>query len=115
MKLYIDDIRDPVRYLGQERGKEMTWVKEWWEAKRILFGNHTDLTEIHFDHYLGGQRTAGQLFEKVAYKVSGGRGFPMLTDIYLHSSDLSIVTNYIDKWAEKLAAVGVTLHNNSRG
>lgn len=115
MKLYIDDLRDPVKYLGAVRAEGMVWVKDWWGAKQILHGNHTEITEIHFDHYLGGKHTAGVLFQKVAHKRINGRGYPKLTDIYLHSSDLSIVEGFIDDYADRLAAVGVTLHNNSRG
>lgn len=115
MKVFIDDLRDPVRFLGKERGEGMTWVKEWWEAKNLLVGASEDITEIHFDHYLGGKRTAGQLFEMVAYRITRRRKWLNLKDIYLHSSDTSIVENYIDNWSERLAEVGVTLHNNSRG
>lgn len=115
MKLFIDDERDPMKYLGPERGHGVVWVKEWWEAKNILKGNQTELTEIHFDHYLGGRHTAGELFEHVAYRLTSGSSYQKLKDIYLHSSDLAIVERYIERWSEKLAAVGVTLHNNSRG
>lgn len=115
MKVFIDDLRDPIRFLGRERGEGMTWVKEWWEAKNLLIGASEDITEIHFDHYLGGKRTAGQLFEMVAYRITSRRKWLNLKDIYLHSSDMAIVEGYIDNWAERLAAVGVTLHNNSRG
>ena len=115
MKLYIDDMRDPKKELGEERAEGMVWIKEYWAAQTFLLQNEAELTEIHFDHYLDGTHTAGELVMMVTYRRTHNVGFKKLTDIYLHSSDESIVEDLIECVGERLAAVGVTVHNNSRG
>ncbi len=115
MKLYIDDLRDPKEELGEGRAVGMVWIKEYWEAQRFLLENEAELTEIHFDHYLAGTHTGGELVMMVAYRRLMKVAFKKLTDIYLHSSDESIVEDIIEEVGERLAAVGVTVHNNSRG
>jgi hypothetical protein len=108
--LYIDDLRDPVRYLGAERGGQMTWVKDWWEAKGVLRDHATTLEEIHFDHYLGDNHTGGQLFEMIMYRLDR---FPALKRCYLHSSDQVIVNRLIDRHDIKAKAHSVELIANS--
>lgn len=110
--LYIDDLRDPVRYLGEERGSQMTWAKTWREANRILKRHEASLEEIHFDHYLDTpNHTGGELFQMTMYRL--GRKYPNLKRCYLHSSDSCIVDELIEDWREKATEHGVELIANS--
>jgi len=110
--LYIDDLRDPVRYLGEDRGSKMTWTKTWREANRLLKQHEASLEEIHFDHYLEGpDHTGGELFLMVMYRL--GRKYPNLKRCYLHSSDSSIVDELIEDCREKATEYGVELIANS--
>ena len=110
--LYIDDLRDPVRYLGEGRGSKMTWAKTWREANRLLKEHEASLEEIHFDHYLDTRdHTGGDLFQTVMYRL--GRKYPSLKRCYLHSSDSCIVDELIEGWREKATEHGVELIANS--
>lgn len=113
--LYIDDLRDPVRYLGEDRGSKMTWAKTWREANRILKLHEASLEEIHFDHYLDTRdHTGGDLFQMVMFRLGrlGGK-YANLKRCYLHSSDSCIVDELIEAWREKAAEHGVELIANS--
>lgn len=109
--LYIDDLRDPVRYLGEARAKNMVWVKEWWEAKRLLRDHRATLEEIHFDHYLSGDHTGGELFGMVMHGLADG--YTALKRCYLHSSDSVIVDRLIARYIDVAIAHGVELIANS--
>lgn len=112
MKVYIDDIRDPVKHLTAEQSEGIIWLKEWWEAKNFLYANEAEIEVIHFDHFMGDPRhTGGDLFLMVAYRFERGKMFGKLKKIYLHSSDRSIVDKFMDK-KEMLAEQGVELIKN---
>ena len=108
--LYIDDIRDPEQYLSPELVKDIVWIKDWWEAKVFLRDHAATLEVIHFDHYMGGGKVAGDLFSKVAYRAKKGE-YPNLKQIYLHSSDVSVVDHLMEK-KESLAELGIELIKN---
>lgn len=118
MKVFIDDIRTPEQVLGEDNAKGFIWIKEAWEAKNFLMKNSEEITEIHFDHYLGDDRiTGGWLFEYiVAPEVifDRRRGWSSLKLISLHSSDGDIVKGYLDEFMDDLQENGVTLVDNSQ-
>lgn len=114
MKLYIDDLRDPVRYLTPEQAEGIVWIKDWCAAKKAIHDNAEILTEIHFDHFMPpGNRTGSELFGKVLYNMKRNK-FPNLKKVYVHTSDTEQLANLMltkDAWAE----YGVELINNSTG
>lgn len=116
-KVYIDDIRDPARYLNAEQAEGIVWIKEWWEAKRFLIENAATLEVIHFDHYMDEPTLTGKdLFFMVAGDCMWGdkEEWKNLKQIYLHSSDSDMVEEMIKEYQEVLANAGVELTNNSQ-
>jgi hypothetical protein len=116
-KVYIDDIRDPARYLNAEQAEGIVWIKEWWEAKRFLIENAATLEVIHFDHYMDEPTLTGKdLFFMVAGDCMWGdkEEWKNLKQIYLHSSDSDMVEEMIEDYQEELAKAGVELINNSQ-
>lgn len=116
-KVYIDDIRDPARYLTPEQADGIVWIKEWWEAKRFLIENADTLEVIHFDHYMDEPTLTGKdLFFMVAGDCMWGdkEVWKNLKQIYLHSSDSDMVEEMVETYSEELASAGVELINNSQ-
>lgn len=108
MKVFIDDKRSPESVLGEEDGKGFIWIKEAWEAKKFLMdvNNEKQITEIHFDHYLGDDRlTGGILFADLVVAdilYSGADVWKSLKKMSLHSSDRDIVEEYMEMFEEEL-------------
>lgn len=114
IKLYIDDIRDPTKYLTAEQAEGIVWVKTWWDARNFLRDNEAELEVIHFDHYMDEpQHTGGDLFQMMAYRLSSGEEYRRVKQIYLHSSDSTIVEKLME-WKDRLAEHGVELISNSQ-
>lgn len=116
MKVFIDDIRNPVNHLTAEQSEGIVWLKEWWEAKRFLIANSKEIEVIHFDNYMDEPELTGQdLFYMVAGDWMWGDGseWPNLKQLYLHSSDTDLVDMMFDKCFEPLKAIGIELIANS--
>lgn len=116
-KVYIDDIRDPARYLNAEQAEGIVWIKEWWEAKRFLIENAATIEVIHFDNYMDEPTLTGKdLFFMVAGDCmwGGKEEWVNLKQIYLHSSDSDMVEEMVETYSEELASAGVELINNSQ-
>lgn len=117
MKVYIDDIRDPTRYLNKEQAEDIVWIKEWWEAKQFLVEHAADIEVIHFDHYMDEPTLTGtDLFFMVSGDCMWGdkEEWVNLKQIYLHSSDKDTVEHLVEVYSEELAKAGVELINNSQ-
>ena len=116
MIVYIDDIRDPARFLP---GVEVVWIKEFWEARNFIFDHNTEITEIHFDNQLDDPNYTGMdIFTMVAFDCMWGdknQDWPVLSKIYLHTSDRDVILDAIEKYGDGLKAAGVELINNSLG
>lgn len=63
MVVYVDDIRDPRRFLKPEQCKDVWWVKHWFAAKNFLFKHEAEIEVLHLDHYLGNEE--GLLVEHI--------------------------------------------------
>lgn len=63
MIVYVDDIRDPRRFLKPEQCKDVWWVKHWFAAKNFLFEHEAEIEVLHLDHYLGNEE--GLLVEHI--------------------------------------------------
>lgn len=63
MVVYVDDIRDPRRFLESDQCKDVWWVKHWFAAKNFLFNHEAELEILHLDHYLGNEE--GLLVEHI--------------------------------------------------
>ncbi len=116
MKVFIDDIRNPVNHLTPEQSEGIVWLKTWWEAKRFLIENSKEVEVIHFDNYMDEPELTGQdLFYMVAGDSMWGDGskWPKLKQIYLHSSDTDLVNCMLDTCKEQLENVGIELIGNS--
>lgn len=117
MKVYIDDIRDPQKYLTPELADGIVWLKEWWEAKRFLIENAAEIEVIHFDHYMDEPTLTGtDLFMMVAGDCMWGdkEHWPNVKTIYLHSSDEDTIEELLENYAEPMRKAGVEVINNSQ-
>jgi len=118
IKLWIDDIRDPVRYLTSEQADGIVWIKEWWEAKRFLIDNAANIEVIHFDHCMDEPSLTGtDLFFMIAGECMRGdknNKWPNLKQIYLHSSDSDHVEELMEDHQQDLLKSGIELINNSQ-
>lgn len=116
MKVFIDDIRNPVNHLTPEQSENIVWLKEWWQSKKYLIDNSQEIEVVHFDNYMDEPDLTGKdLFFMVAGDCMWGdkaADWPNLKQIYLHSSDESLVDELIEECFEKLKAVGVELIKN---
>lgn len=108
MKLWIDDIRNPERFLGKEKAEGIVWKKEAWSARNYLFKEvNEDIDTLYLDNFLGDRQITGEsMLETLAFRL---RKFPKLKKIYLHSSDDRVVDRCIEKYKEKLAEHGIEL------
>lgn len=114
MKVYVDDIRNPVNHLSTEQAEGIVWIKEWWEAKNFIFDNCEEIETIHLDNFLGDRtRTGADILRMVVYRLKRGT-FPKLKLIYLHSSDQDVVNKLYDSHCERCKEAGVELIKNSR-
>lgn len=115
MKIYVDDIRNPENHLTAEQSSGIVWLKEWWEAKNFIFANSTEVEVLHFDNFLGdrNQRTGGDILSMVVYRLKRGI-FPVLKQIYLHSSDEDVVNKLYEQHIEMCNKYGIELIKNSR-
>lgn len=117
MKVYIDDIRDPQKYLTPEQAEGIVWIKEWWEAKDFLIEHAAEIEVIHFDNYMDEPMFTGtDLFMMVAGDCMWGdkEEWVNLKQIYLHTSDEDIILDLIYKYAADLHVAGVEVINNSQ-
>lgn len=117
MNLYIDDIRDPQKYLTPELAEGIVWIKEWWEAKNFLLEHAAEIEVIHFDHYMDEPTLTGtDLLMMVAGDCmwGGKEEWVNLKQIYLHSSDEDRVEELMENYAAPLIKAGVELINNSQ-
>ena len=113
MNVYIDDLRDPAKYLSPELAKDIVWIKKWWDAKNFLFDNHDKIEVIHFDHYMDERHhTGGDLLEMVYFGKLYSDEFPLLKTVYLHSSDETTVERLIERFNVKFIKHGVEMINN---
>lgn len=115
MKVYIDDIRDPHKYLTAEQAEGIVWLKEAWAARNFLIEHQAEIEVLHLDNWLGDDYITGKdIFFMVAGECMwGGREeFANVKQIYLHSSDTDVVDELIEEYAEKLSKVGVELIDN---
>jgi len=115
MKVFIDDIRNPVNHLTPEQSEGIVWLKEWWEAKRFLITNSKEIEVIHFDNYMDEPDLTGKdLFFMVAGDCMWGdkTSWTNLKQIYLHSSDEDLVDELMVECFEELKASGVELIKN---
>lgn len=115
MKVFIDDIRDPNNHLSTEDAEGIIWLKEWWEARNFVLNNSLELEVIHFDNFLGDpqHRTGADILSSVMYRL-GRNKFPKLKQIYLHSSDESVVHKLYEQYNERCLANGIELIKNPR-
>lgn len=115
MNVYIDDLRDPAKYLSPELAKDIVWIKKWWDAKVFLHDNQDKIEVIHFDHYMDVRdHTGGDLLEMVYFYKTRGDEFPLLKTVYLHSSDKAVVKRLIERFKDKFIKYGVEMINNSQ-
>lgn len=118
MKVFIDDERDPKEVLGENNVENIIWIKDAWEAKNFLLKNESEIEEIHFDHYLGDNiLTGGLLFSDLVAAdclYDKGRRWNKLKKVYLHSSNMDIVEDFLDIFEEDLKKIGIELINNSQ-
>lgn len=111
MKVYIDDVRDPKLFLTPELSDGIIWMKEWWEAKNFVLKNAGEIEVIHFDHFMPpARKTGSDIFHMVVSKARRGK-FPKLKQIYVHSSDLGVISGLMQN-EDKLADIGIELINN---
>lgn len=108
MKLWIDDVRNPERFLGKEKAEGVVWKKEAWSARNYLFKEVSeDIDTLYLDNFLGDRQITGEsMLETLVFRL---RKFPKLKKIYLHSSDDRVVDRCIEKYKEKLAEHGIEL------
>ncbi len=115
MNVYIDDLRDPAKYLSPELAKDIVWIKKWWDAKVFLHDNQDKIEVIHFDHYMDVRdHTGGDLLEMVYFYKTRVDEFPLLKTVYLHSSDKAVVERLIERFKDKFIKYGVEMINNSQ-
>lgn len=111
MKVYIDDVRDPKKYLTPELSDGIVWLKEWYEAKNFVLKNAEHIEVLHFDHFMPpARKTGSDIFHLVRLKAKRGK-FPALKTIYVHSSDLGVITDLM-QFKDSLAEIGIELINN---
>jgi len=115
MKVYVDDIRNPVNHLSTEQSEGIVWLKEWWKAKNFIFDNASEIEVVHLDNFLAGSgaRTGGQILTMMTYRFKRDM-FPNLKQIYLHSSDTDVVDSLYEQNVKKCNDAGVELIKNSR-
>lgn len=115
MKIYIDDIRDPEKYLSPELADGIVWLKEAWEARNFLIEHKAEIEVLHLDNWLGDDFITGKdIFFMVAGDCLWGdrEEFANVKQIYLHSSDTDVVDELMEEYAEPLLKVGIELIDN---
>lgn len=108
MKLWIDDIRNPERFLGKEKAEGVVWKNEAWSARIYLFKEvNEDIETLYLDNFLGDHQITGEsMLGTLAFRI---KKFPKLKQIYLHSSDDRVVARCIEKYKEKFAENDIEL------
>lgn len=116
MKVFIDDIRNPVNHLTPEQSENIVWLKDWWGSRNYLHEHSKNIEVVHFDNYMDDPELTGKdLFIMVAGDCVWGdksEDWPNLKQIYLHSSDESVVDELMDVWERDLKMAGVELIKN---
>ncbi|SOK59246.1 hypothetical protein [Yersinia phage fHe-Yen9-03] len=114
MKVYIDDIRDPKKYLTPEQADGIVWIKEAWNARNFLVEHESVIEVLHLDNYLDDEFITGtDIFFMVAGEtIWGDRSeWANLKTIYLHSSDTDVIEKLM-KYKDELQTAGVELIDN---
>lgn len=118
--LWLDDLRDPRYFLGEEKSKGIVWEKNARIGRRILFAQETtnEIEVLHLDNFMGDRTITGEtILDKISYKITcrsmENRNehtyLKNLKTVYLHSSDEAVIQRCLDKHKEKLAQYGVSL------
>lgn len=108
MKLWIDDIRNPEHFLGEEGAEGVVWKNEAWSARKFLFMEVNQEVEIlYLDNFLGDRSITGEkIISKLSYRI---KDFPKLKIVYLHSSDDNVVSRILENYKDRFNKAGVEL------
>lgn len=107
-QLWIDDLRDPMRYLGPA-SKDVMWKCEAWDARGYLFSDEVAsvLEVLYLDNHLDDDDITGEdLLAMVAFRTEM---FPCLKTVYLHSSDNDAVARMLRNYSSMLEEVNIQL------
>lgn len=108
MKYWIDDQRSPFDRLPEELAKEVIWIKKIREAIKIVYDNPEDITTLYLDYYMDDQYLFGsEIVFGVLY--DGREKYKSLKEIYLHSSDETVIEELIEECYEELKKIGIEL------
>ena len=107
-QLWIDDLRDPMRYLGPA-SKDVMWKYEAWDARSYLFSDEVAsvLEVLYLDNHLDDDDITGEdLLAMVAFRTEM---FPCLKTVYLHSSDDEAVARMLRNYGSLLEKENIQL------
>lgn len=107
-QLWIDDLRDPMQYLGRA-SKDVMWKFEAWDARDYLFNEDiaSTLEILYLDNHLDDDDITGEdLLSMVAFRANM---FPCLKIIYLHSSDNEAVMRMLKNYSNMLKEANIQL------
>jgi hypothetical protein len=109
--LWIDDLRNPEKYLSSDELVGLVWKNEAWSARKYLFTEVLNEIEIlYLDNFLGDKSITGEkILSKISFKVGREGYFENLKTVYLHTSEDSILEKCLDLYTEKLNAAGIEL------
>lgn len=107
MKFWIDDIRDPKDSLGK-KSEEVIWVKEIISAIHQVEDNASEVETLYLDHYMDSDHTFGSELIMIVLCM-GKETFPKLKEIYLHTSETSIIKKLIEKYSGRLNEMDIKL------
>ena len=109
--LWIDDLRDPKKFLDEKDLEGLVWKQEAWEARKYLFNEALNSIEtLYLDNFLGDKSITGEkILSKLAFKVGREGYFEKLKTVYLHTSDDIILNKCIEAYGERMRIAGVKL------
>lgn len=114
MKVYVDDQRDPDKHLPHNEADGIVLLRCPRQALRCFNEHRHEITDIHLDYYLNDRSiNGGDVLRRIHLEVHGTRKpWPKLKNIYLHTSELSIIQRLMDEMESSFSQCGITLINN---
>lgn len=110
MKVWIDDIRDPVKFTGQT---DHVWLKTFQDGLDYVTNHLDSVTELFLDNDLADKddRQGRHILNFVEEQVYFGR-MPSLKAIYIHSDNTPAVISMLSS-KDVFERFGVELKRNS--
>lgn len=112
-KLWIDDLRDPQRFLKNQPLENVIWISKIRDALDVVLYNDDgiEFDEIFLDHYMDEDHLTGTtLLNDLFYALKTECiQRPYLKTIQLHSSENTIVKKALEKYQDGFKELGIEL------